>query len=101
MNYLIYLMTNITFGIDDEIHKKMKDHPEINWTEILRNSIIEYLKKIEETTVLSIEEFRNNLDQDTLKMIEALDEKDEIEFFQKIKQKEKERMELHKNINQD
>jgi len=25
-------MTNITFSVDDDIHKKMKEHPEIKWT---------------------------------------------------------------------
>ncbi len=39
-------MTNITFSIDDDIHKKMKEHPEIKWTEILRQSIIKYLKNV-------------------------------------------------------
>ncbi|KKM60401.1 hypothetical protein LCGC14_1542160, partial [marine sediment metagenome] len=36
-------MTNITFSVDDNLHKKMKEHPEIKWTEILRQSIANYL----------------------------------------------------------
>ncbi len=91
-------MTNVTFSVDDDIHKKMKEHPEIKWTEILRNSIIEYLKKVEEIDVLAIEEFRKNLDQDILNMIEELDEGEELKFYQKTKQKEKERMEIQQKL---
>ncbi len=91
-------MTNVTFSIDDDIHKKMKEHPEIKWTEILRNSIIEYLKKVEKIDVLPIEEFRKNLDQDILNMIEVLDEGEELKFYQKTKQQEKERTEIQQKL---
>lgn len=84
-------MTNVTFSVDDDIHKKMREHPEIKWTEILRQSIIDYLKKVEENDVLLMGEFRNRLDQDTLNMIEELDEEEEIKFYKKTKKLEKDR----------
>ena len=40
-------MTNITFSVDDDLHQKMKNHPEIKWSEIFRNSIRNYLKNFE------------------------------------------------------
>jgi len=76
----------------------IKEHPEIKWTEILRNSIIEYLKKVEKIDVLPIEEFRKNLDQDILNMIEVLDEGEELKFYQKTKQQEKERTEIQQKL---
>ncbi len=91
-------MTNVTFSIDDDIHKKMKAHPEIKWTEILRNSIIEYLKKMEETDILQIEEFRKNLDPEVLNMIKELDEMEEHKFHKKTKQMEKERIETQQKL---
>ena len=84
-------MTNITFSVDDDLHKKMKTHPEIKWTEILRNAIVNYLKKIEEPDVITVEELRKNLDIETLQMIDGLNESEEIAFYEKAKKMEKER----------
>ncbi len=85
-------MTNITFSVDADLHKKMKDHPEIKWTEILRQSIINYLKKVEEIDVIPINEFRKRLDPDLLQKIEELDYEDEELFYKKAKKMEEERM---------
>ncbi|MHA1292533.1 MAG: hypothetical protein ACTSQJ_07695 [Promethearchaeota archaeon] len=76
-------MTNITFSKDDDIHKKMKEHPEIKWTEILRQSILTYLKKITEIDTIPIKEFRKRLDSDLLQKIEKLDEQKEIILSEK------------------
>ncbi len=86
-------MTNITFSVDDDIHKKMKEHPEIKWTEILRQSIIEYLKKVEEIDVLSIKDFRKRLDPEILKIVEELNNQDEIFLDHEVKKLEEERLE--------
>ena len=85
-------MTNITFSVDDDLHKQMKEHPEIKWTEILRQSILNYLKKVEEIDELSIEDFRTRLDPKLLSKIKELNEQDEILFYQKVKEKENERL---------
>ena len=85
-------MTNITFSVDDEIHKKMKSHPEIKWTEILRQSIINYLEKIAETDVISIKDFRKRFDPELLQKVEELDEQEEIMFYKKEKKMEQERL---------
>ena len=85
-------MTNITFSVDDDLHKQMKEHPEIKWTEILRQSILNYLKKVEEIDELSIEDFRTRLDPKLLSKIEELNEQDEILFYKKVKEKEHKRL---------
>ena len=46
-------MTNITFSVDDDLYKKMKDHPEIKWSEIFRESIRRYLHKLENPNRIS------------------------------------------------
>jgi hypothetical protein len=89
---LIYLMTNITFSIDKELHKKMKSHPEIKWTEILRRAIVDFLNKMEEPDQISVEELRNQLDAETLHKIDTLDPAKEIEFYEKSKKLESARM---------
>ena len=85
-------MTNITFSVDDDLHKKMKEHPEIKWTEILRQSIINYLKKVEEIDELSIEDFRSRLDPKLISKIEELVEQDEKILYNQIKEKKYERL---------
>lgn len=85
-------MTNITFSVDDDIHKKMREYPEIKWTEVLRQSIAVYLKKLEDIDVLTITEFKKRLDPEILKKIDELDEKDETLFYEKAKKMEEERL---------
>ncbi len=85
-------MTNITVSVDDDIHKKMKEHPEIKWTEILRQSITNYLKKEEEIDVLSINDIRKRLDPEIQRKIEELNEQDETSFYEEAKKKEEERL---------
>jgi len=85
-------MTNITFSINDDIHKKMKEHPEIKWTEILRQSIINYLKKVEEIDVISIKDFKERLDPELLQKIEELDEQEEILIYKEEEKMEQERL---------
>ena len=40
-------MPNITLSIPPDLYKKMKEHPEIKWSEVARRAIAEYLAKIE------------------------------------------------------
>ena len=70
----------------------MKKHPEIKWTEILRQSIINYLKNLEEIDVISIKDFRERLDPELLQKIEALEEQEEILFYKEAKKMEQERL---------
>lgn len=44
-------MANITLSIPDEVHKEMKKHSEIRWSEIARQAII---KRIEDLKTLDM-----------------------------------------------
>lgn len=91
-------MTNITFSVNDDLHKKMKEHPEIKWTEILRQSIVNYLKKVEEIDVLSIKDFKKRLGPEVLKKIDELNEQDETMFYERAKKLEEERLKQLKEL---
>jgi len=39
-------MPNITLSIPDELHKVVKQHPEIKWSEVARQAMLEYAQKI-------------------------------------------------------
>jgi predicted CopG family antitoxin len=41
------IMTNLTLSIPDELHKKMKKHSEIRWSEVVRKIITEKIEHLE------------------------------------------------------
>lgn len=40
-------MVNVTLAVPEELHKVMKRHPEIKWSEVARQAMWEYAKKLE------------------------------------------------------
>jgi len=40
-------MPNMTLAIPDKLHKFMKEHKEIRWTEIVRRSLWDYVYKMQ------------------------------------------------------
>jgi len=40
-------MPNVTLAVPEELHKIMKNHPEIKWTEIARHAMKEYAKRLQ------------------------------------------------------
>lgn len=91
--FLILLMTNITFSISKELHQKIRNHPEIKWSEIVKRSIRKYLLKIEEREQMTTDQLKMVLGKDTIDIIENLDAETEIKFSKKTKKMEQERLE--------
>ncbi len=42
------MMVNFTIRIPRELHEKMRRYRDVNWSEIIRRSIEDYLRKLEE-----------------------------------------------------
>ena len=40
-------MVNVTLAVPEELHRIMKKHPEIKWSEVARQAIWEYARKLE------------------------------------------------------
>ena len=40
-------MVNVTLSVPEELHKVMKSHPEIKWSEIARQAIWRYAERLE------------------------------------------------------
>ena len=71
-----HLMTNITLTIPEEIHKLVKKHNEINWSEIVRRTISKEVMKLElmdkltaksKLTLKDIEEINENVKENLFK----------------------------------
>lgn len=39
-------MANITLSIPDDVRERMRNYPEIKWSEVVRQAILEYLDKL-------------------------------------------------------
>ncbi len=45
--YLVNIITNITLAVPEKIHKLMKKHSEIRWSEVARQAIERLAMKLE------------------------------------------------------
>ncbi len=66
-------MGNITFTLDPDLHKRMKAHPEVKWTEIIREAISEYLSQIDEPFPKTVGELRGSMKESTKSLLERLE----------------------------
>ena len=40
-------MPNLTLSMPDDVHRRMKQHPEIRWTHVMRQAVIDRLGRLE------------------------------------------------------
>ncbi|MHA1169293.1 MAG: hypothetical protein ACTSRU_15810 [Candidatus Hodarchaeales archaeon] len=74
-------MPNITLSIPDELHERIKNHPEIRWSEVARQAIKQYLDQIElldkltsksQLTELDVQELSEIIDAKVLDKLNKL-----------------------------
>jgi len=85
-------MTNITFSVDDDLHRRMKKHPEIKWTEILRKRIREYLEEIERPYSKTTDEIAKELGEEFLILKDEFTHEEDVEYQRRMAGLEKERL---------
>lgn len=83
-------MAHITLSIPDEVHREMKKHPEIKWSEVARRSIIEKANLLKKTMHTS--DLFKLLSPETRKSIQETSEKEAVEFYKKMKKAEWKRL---------
>jgi hypothetical protein len=88
-------MTNITFSVDNTLHQRMKLHPEIKWSEILRKSLIQYLDNLEMPNKITAEELRSHLPAEILQSIDNESIEESERYYKKITSAKKHR---HANL---
>ena len=54
--FKVIFLVNVTFSVPDKVHKVMKLHSEIKWTEIARKPVIELAERIESENVTDVAE---------------------------------------------
>ena len=78
-------MAHITLSVPDEIHKEMKRHPEIKWSEVARQSIINKAILLKES--LNSEDLLKLLPIGTRNSIINSTEKEDVDFYKNMKSK--------------
>jgi len=91
-------MTNMTFSIDEDLYKRKKAHPEIKWTEILRQSLLKFLNTLEGSDITTVEEFRANFTPEILNKVKQMDNNREDEIQESIQKSKKRRMTHLQNL---
>ena len=76
-------MTHVTLSIPDSVYEEMKKHPEINWSAVARESIIE--KTLSLKKKITTKELFNSLSEETRNSIIKTNEKEAKEFFKKVR----------------
>jgi hypothetical protein len=71
-------MVNITLSVPGDLHKRMARHPEIKWTEVIRQKLDEYLDSLDDVDEISSASLRQKYKME----IEEITEKD-ISFAKK------------------
>ena len=85
-------MPAILVSVKKDTWKRMKNHPEMKWTQVARNGIEERLDEIE--GLVSIERFREILGPENLAEIRKGPRPDPVKIQRKIKESEWRRQEL-------
>ena len=83
-------MVHMTLNIPKDLHDRMKSHPEIKWSEVVRRSIAEYL--IELADQVDGQELAKLLKSDTLEKIEGLSREEIEEIYSQAVRLEWDRM---------
>lgn len=86
---------NITLSITEELHKRMKEHPDIKWSEAAREGIRNKLFDV--GGVISGKELLKRLPEETRKGIEEISKlpiEDWKRYYKKMKESEKRRARL-------
>lgn len=51
--HIIRFVPNITLVVPDDLHRKMKAHPEIKWSEVVRRIIAQRIRSLERMDALT------------------------------------------------
>lgn len=81
-------MPNITLSIPEDVYRRMKKHPEVRWSKIARDAIIEYLQKIEGKNVVSSDELLKELGEEFAVDLAAISLEDAIKHYKKMREAE-------------
>lgn len=78
-------MPHITLSIPQDVYDLMKRHPEVKWTQIVRQSIRDYVDELEGES--SMERIRDKLDPAVLAAIPDVSKEDAKDWVRKMREK--------------
>ena len=54
-------MANVTYRLPEELHKKIKQHPEIRWGEIVRQAFAKKIEEISQPSRVSLKDLEEKI----------------------------------------
>ncbi len=79
-------MPHITLSIPQDVYDLMKKHPEVKWTQIVRERIHSYVEELEGETTM--ERIRQKIDPKVLAAIPDVSKEDAKAWVRKMREKE-------------
>ena len=78
-------MPKITLSIPDEAYKKMKEHSEVVWDEIIVEAILNHLEKLEKCRLrITTKDILENLSSDFKASLDELELEKAVEGYRKM-----------------
>ena len=82
-------MPDITLSIPEEVYKKMKEHKETRWTEVVKKVIMDYIHRLEEGKhEVTTEELLEELGSEFAKDLSEIRFEDAVGLYEKMRDKE-------------
>ena len=85
-------MAHITLSIPDDVYKEMKRHPEIKWSQVARETIIQKTKQLKGT--IHGRDILKMLSPEAQKDVREIPLREWINFYKEMKKKEWKRTQL-------
>ncbi len=67
-------MPHMTLNIPKDLHERMKEHPEIKWTEVARRRFEEYLADLDDR--IDSNELKKRLNKEAVEIIKSLNDEE-------------------------
>ena len=86
------MSVNFTVRVPRKLYERMKKFREINWSEVVRRAIEDYLRKLEYHVEESIEDLKEKIDSRLLRELEFTSIEEDVKYYEEMVKREWKRM---------
>ena len=86
------MSVNFTVRVSRKLYERMKKFREINWSEVVRRAIEDYLRKLEYHVEESIEDLKEKIDSRLLRELEFTSIEGDVKYYEEMVKREWKRM---------
>ena len=86
------MSVNFTVRVPRKLYERMKKFREINWSEVVRRAIEDYLRRLEYHVEESIEDLKEKIDSRLLRELEFTNIEEDVKYYEEMVKREWKRM---------